>query len=126
MEQVRYSDLKTKVSKKEHLKQKLSTDDRWIARGLLTVFDYQTADEQRTKETKEHNGVGFTGIDGNILTNIATRLLQRGGRDAAYNPDQQFSLRSFLSDKEVSLLRNKMPKYANQLLKVAELKPPSR
>lgn len=118
----RYSDLTTKVSKTAMLKEKLAKDDRWIARGLLTVYDYQTADEQRAKVTKEHNGVGFGGIDGEILTNISERLLQRGGRSAAYDLTKSFNLRSYLSEKEVSILRNKMPKYAKQLLRHSEEK----
>jgi hypothetical protein len=118
----RYSDLTTKVSKEAMLREKLSKDDRWIARGLLTVYDHQTEDEQRSKETREHNGVGFTGIDGQILSNMADRLLRRGGRTAAHDLTKQFNLRSFLSEKEVAILRNKMPKYARQLLRLSENK----
>lgn len=122
MEHVRYSDLKTKVAKKAHLKEKLRHDDRWIARGLLTVFDHQTAEEQSSRTVKEHNGVGFTGIDGEILSNITNRLLMRGGRTAAYNTNQPFELSKFLSPREVAILKAKMPKYANQLLRISEEK----
>lgn len=121
-QRTRYSDLTTKVSKEAMLREKLSKDDRWIARGLLTVYDHQTADEQRSKETREHNGVGFTGIDGEILTNMSERLLRRGGRTAAHDLTKPFNLRNFLSEREVAILRNKMPKYAKQLLRYSENK----
>ena len=122
VERVRYSDLKTKVSKEAMLRDKLKKDDRWIARGLLTVFDHQTAEEQSARTVKEHNGVGFTGIDGEILSNISSRLLMRGGRTAAHDLTKQFNLSTYLSEKEVAILRNKMPKYAKQLLRYSENK----
>jgi hypothetical protein len=122
MEHVRYSDLKTKVSKKALLKEKLNKDDRWIARGLLTVYEHQTLAERQAQKVEEHNGVGFTGIDGEILSSFAERLLRNGARTAAYDLEKQFHLSTYLTPSQEATLRNKMPKYAQQLLKIAEQK----
>lgn len=117
---VRYSDLKTKTSKVSLIKEKLKTDDRWIGRALLTIYDHQTEDEQRTESTSEHNGVGFTGIDGDILTSFAKRVERLGGRSAAYDLTKPFCLSSYLTPAQEATLRNKIGKYANQLLRISE------
>lgn len=114
-----YSTLTTKVSKTAMLKEKLAKDDRWICRGLLTVYDHQTEDEQRAESTQEHNGVGFGGVDGEILTSYAKRLIAKGAREAAYDLTKKFSLSAYLTPAMEATLRNKMPKYAGQLLRIS-------
>lgn len=121
----KYSNLTTKVSKTAMLKEKLARDDRWIARGLLTVYDHQTEEEQRSESTQEHNGVGFGGVDGEILTSYAKRIERLGGRTAAYDMTKKFSLCDYLTPAMEATLRNKMPKYARQLLRLSEQKVPA-
>jgi len=48
---------------RETIKEKILTDDRWLERGILAVYRLQTADEQNTETTSEHNGVGFNAFD---------------------------------------------------------------
>lgn len=122
MDNVRYSDIKTKTSKVSHIKNKLKTDDRWIGRALLTIYDHQTVDEQQSESTTEHNGVGFTGVDGDILTSYAKRIERLGGRQAAYNLAVPFKLSSYLTPPQEATLRNKIGKYANQLVRISENK----
>ncbi len=86
------------------VKDKLLTDDAWLVRGLVAIYNRQTADEQRAEETKLHNRVGFNGSDANILTSFA----------------KQWQSRQWLSDKQMGLARRKMVKYAGQLVKVAK------
>lgn len=54
---------------KESLKKMLENPntkyvDQVIGRALVAIFKNQTESEQRTNETRVHNGIGFTGADG--------------------------------------------------------------
>ncbi len=89
----------TKKARVAFIREKLSTDDRWILRGLLVIFSNQTIDEQATATTKYVNNIGFTGADAEFLTSLAT----------------QFQQRKSLSPKQMIYLRKKMPKYSGQL-----------
>lgn len=49
---------------------------RIIGRAIVAINNYQTAEEQGALETKEHNGVGFTGADARSGT-ITARYFMR-------------------------------------------------
>lgn len=115
---MKFSDLKTKKAKVEFMKIKLHDDDRWILKGLLTIYKYQTEEEKAQAMTKEHNGVGFSGNDAEFLTSLAVRLIARGV-PSLLAQSVAIKVSSFLSPKQEAILRNKMPRYANQLLTVA-------
>ena len=86
-----------------YIKIQLLTDKRWLERGILAIYNKQTADEQRCEETKEDNGVGFSGSDARIFSSFAKQI--KGGRT--------------LSEKQVAQAQARMPKYSKQLLKIA-------
>ena len=86
------------------LKQRLATDDRWALRALMLVYKNQTADEQSTQQTLEHNGIGFSGPDAEILSSFA----------------QQYQRRGRLSPKQMHLLKRKISSYAGQVARVAD------
>ena len=88
---------------KDHIQHILMTSDKALERGLLQIYSRQTADEQRSKETKEDNGVGFSGQDGEFLSDVASRVL-KGQR---------------LTENQIRIVRPKMLKYWRQLLEVA-------
>jgi len=94
----------SKIQIKEFVKKKLSSDPRWAQHALLKIFEFQTQDEQRAKDTKYHNGVGFTGTDGRILSSLATQLQKK----------------RYLSDKQMALVFKKMPKYWIQVMKISD------
>ena len=97
----------TSMNKKEliaALKERLATDDRWALRALRLVYRNQTADEQASQQTIEHNGIGFTGPDAEILSSFA----------------QQYQRRGTLSPRQMNLLRKKMPSYASQVARAAD------
>lgn len=77
--------------------------DQWLYRGLQAIYARQTQAEQAVEGTIENNGIGFNGIDGNILSSFA--------KQAAY--------RGFLTPKQLVVARKAMPKYAGQLAKIA-------
>lgn len=97
----------TSMTKKEliaALKERLATDGRWALRALTVVYRNQTADEQATQQTIEHNGIGFSGPDAEILSSFA----------------QQYQRRGTLSPRQMNLLRRKMPSYAGQVARAAD------
>ena len=88
---------------KEFIKEKISTSDNWLYRGVLAIYGRQTDNEQVTQSTKENNGIGFNGCDAQIMSSFA----------------EQLSTRGFLTDKQKVIARNKMIKYCGQLSKIA-------
>jgi hypothetical protein len=94
-----YADLKFKKDRIAFLREKCASDARWALRALLRIYEDQTAEEQAVGHTRVHNGVGFSGVDGEILSSFAEQF-QRKGR---------------LSPKQMAIVFKKMPRYAKQL-----------
>lgn len=89
---------------KEFVKRKLSTDPVWAQKALLRIFEFQTLDEQKSRNTKYHNGVGFTGADGEFLSSLAVQLQKK----------------RYLSNKQMVHVFKKMPKYWAQIVKISD------
>ena len=93
----------TKI-KREMITKKILNDARWTTRALLAIYKRQTVEEQEFKTTKEHNAVGFSKYDAEILTSIAEQLINRGS----------------ISSKQLEVVRKRIIKYVGQLVKIAE------
>ena len=94
---------KTKESLIKGLKEQLATRDNQAIKGLLTIYSYQTTEEQNVGHTKEYNGVGFSGIDSDILSSFAEQYLEKG----------------WLSTKQMNCVKKYLPKYARQLIEIS-------
>jgi hypothetical protein len=101
-----YQECTTKKARIEFLREKLGSNYNWATRGLVRIFEAQTADEQSAGTTKYHNGVGFTGADSYILSSFAKQV-NKGWT---------------LKGKQLPILFKKMPRYARQLDAVAQVK----
>ena len=101
-----FTELKTKTAKTDYIRGKLQDNETWAIRGLVTIYKYQTMEEQNIGATVDHNGVGFSGVDSEILSSFAEQVNR--GRN--------------LSTKQVAILHKLMPKYAKQLMRVSENK----
>lgn len=100
----------------------LAANQAFATRGLLRIFDYQTAVEQDAEQTHERNGVGFTGADAEILSSMAKWV-----RTWEALPDTHpRKAKPALSDKQLAIVFKKMPKYAKQLLVIAYGRVPSK
>ena len=88
---------------KDEMKDILTRYDDQLCRAVVKIWEYQTADEQKVGETKEHNGVGFNGTDAHILSSFAEFYKRTG----------------FLTQKQIVIARKKMMKYAGQLCRIA-------
>jgi hypothetical protein len=88
---------------KKTILHKITTDNRWLERGVLAIYAKQTIEEQRKDITIEHNNIGFNGADATFLSSIAQQL-QKG---------------RVLTDKQIFVTRKMMCKYAGQLTNIA-------
>lgn len=89
-----------KTWNKDDLQFSLQENDRFLLRSLVVIFERQTTDEQRARETRYQNSVGFTATDGRKLTKFAQ--LAKGKHK--------------LLSHEMYEIRRRMPKYWNQLM----------
>jgi len=103
---MKYGDCKFKYERIALLKERLGTSAAWALQGLVRIYEYQTADEQACGHTREFNSVGFSGVDGELLSSFAEQYQEKG----------------YLSKKQMALVFKKMPKYAKQLDGVAQTK----
>jgi len=101
-------------------KTKLAASHMWAVRGLLAIFAAQTADEQRAETVSVDNGVGFTGIDGKILSSFAKQAQNKIDWVASKGLKLDYS--RVLSPKQFNILFKRMPKYAKQLHNVVRAK----
>lgn len=85
------------------IREAVSTQTAWQDRALIAIYNGQTEQEKDSQTTVEDNGIGFSGVDAEILTSFA----------------EQFLRRQWLSPKQREILGKKLPKYAGQLWQIA-------
>jgi hypothetical protein len=87
----------------DEVKALLSRNDKAVERGIVRIYDLQTADEQASDRTKHRNKVGFNGVDAGFGSYLAKWV--KGGKS--------------LTGKYLAAARKMTLKYAGQLTKVA-------
>lgn len=97
----------SKVWDKAAVQTLLVTNDRALGKALWAIFQRQTATEKASRQTIEHNGRGFTGMDAEFLSDIARRL-----------PHYDYRM----TVRQIAKVRPKMLKYWRQLLEEIEAK----
>jgi len=90
----------TKEQLRNVLKAQIGKNPAKAVRAMLTIYGYQTEEEVSEGRTIEHNGVGFSGCDSEILTSLC----------------EQWIARRYLSEKQMRIVTRIMPRYAGQLL----------
>jgi len=88
-----------KTITKDFIKNQLATNPTWAVKALVKIYERQTVDEQNSQMTKENNGIGFNGLDANILSSFAEQVNK--GRN--------------LSVKQMTIVHKKMPRYWKQV-----------
>jgi len=88
---------------KEHIEAKIATDQRWLERAILAIYERQTRDEQVSETSKYQNFRGFNGPDAHRMTYYACWL--KSGRH--------------LSGRHLDDARKRVKKYCGQLLRIA-------
>ena len=87
----------------DEIRDLVQTNDTVLYRALKKLYGEQTAGEQATGETVEHNGRGFNGIDSKFLSSVSEFLIARG----------------FLTEKQKATTRRMLKKYTKQLTRLA-------
>lgn len=88
---------------KADIKTLLDTRNDAVERGIVRIYGLQTAEEQITEATIEHNGVGFSGADSRLGSYYAKWVM--GG--------------NHLSGKHLERARKMAKKYSGQLVRIA-------
>lgn len=94
----------TKKATAAFIKTRLATDPAWAIRGLVKIYQQQTPDEQVEGVARYENGAGFSGTDAAFLGSLATQYLQRGS----------------LSPRQMGFVHRLLPRYAGQLMRLAD------
>lgn len=95
---------------KEDIKEKLSTDEKWIIEALKLLYSYQTREERQEDSTNEQNGKGFNYEDAPILSSYAGWVLT--GRS--------------LPPIKLDEAKKRLPKYWKQILSFIQANPDDR
>ena len=93
----------TKIWTKEEILSGIQTNNKWVERGVVAIYNKQTEDEKMTESTNKKNGIGYSGCDAHLMSYYAKWILS--GKS--------------LSGKHLEKARKKISKYANQLTKIA-------
>ena len=91
-----------KVWTKDDIKGLIESRDDAVIRGMKRIYDLQTEDEKENGGTYYNNGVGFSGVDGDIMSSFV----------------KFYNKTNFLTFKQMKIARKKMLKYAGQLTKI--------
>lgn len=89
---------------KEYLQNLVRTNKKALYRSIILIADLQTPEEKVWGATIEKNNVGFGAVDAEMMTALALRL-KNGGE---------------LTERELAICRNKMPKYWRQLMIISK------
>jgi hypothetical protein len=100
----------TQTEKEAAVVAKAMTDNVWLERCLILLFDRQTIGEQISKNTHNENSRGFNKPDGMALGYMCEWI-----RDKAEAP-----LGKRMNDKMRIKARAKLPKYRRQLVEIVE------
>ena len=91
-------------------------EDRAFTLSMLMEMHYrQTADEQAAGRAAAENGVGWGKVDAPILTSFVQQVLEWGG-----TPPAKRRYKSPLSEKQLTIVRNRLAKYSRQLWDIME------
>lgn len=85
---------------KESIKEKLSTNVKWIEKALILLYSHQTEEEKEEGVTTQENHKGFNYNDALILSQFAI-LIMTG---------------STLTEYQLEIAKEKLPKYWKQIL----------
>lgn len=91
---------------KEYLQNLVRNNKKALYRAIILIADLQTPEEKVLGATIEKNNVGFGAVDAEMMTSLALRL-KCGGE---------------LTERELAICRNKMPKYWRQLYRISKAK----
>jgi len=102
---------------KDQILNMIDNRDDAVYRGLVAIYERQTADEQSTESTNHLNGVGFNGRDARFGSSLAKQIIGWNN-----TPPARRTYRYPLSRTQLEKGRNLLRKYAGQLARIANEK----
>jgi hypothetical protein len=106
----------TPEAAKEMIKANLAENDAWVVRALKAIGNRQTNDEVSAEHTKHENKVGFSASDGHKLTGFYKQVLK-------WEKEPVHKYPTPLSWRQMNIARQRLPKYAGQLVAIAQSQP---
>lgn len=97
---------KTKKERKEKVRNLLLSSNKAVLRGIVAIYKRQTAQEQNSDATLEHNNIGFCAFDASLMSLYAKQILEYGG----------------LTQQQIKIARPRILRYTKQLADLAELR----
>ena len=101
--------MEEKIWTKNKIRENLEKSDVWVHKAIVSIYNFQTEEEKVIEDTTEHNGVGFNGPDGHILSSFASQIIKW----------DKSKFKSPLSPKQMTIARKRIVKYSGQLTKIA-------
>ena len=92
---------------KQSIRELLSTDEKWIEKAIILLYSYQIESEKEEGITVEQNGKGFNYKESLVLSVYAEYLIKG----------------NTLTEYQLELAKEKLPKYAGQILKYIQSNP---
>lgn len=96
----------------DFIRDRIRTEDKWLFRAILAIYEKQTYSEQNGHRPEEKNGEGYNKFDIDLMSSFAEQLLKQ----------EKKGEKLFLTVTQKKVARNRIMKYASQLLKIAEKK----
>lgn len=107
---------------KEEFVMLLDTYNVYVERTLVVLFESQTTSEQIHQATTESNGVGFTGLDGHILSSLAQQVIDKAAKGVPAGRRLSESQLTKICRKRDAKGNHKLGKYWKQIQRAIELK----
>lgn len=93
----------SKVWTVDEIKERILTDDRWLERAVVAIYNLQTLNEQSSERTTQRNGVGYSAFHARSMSYAAKWILSG----------------KHLTGKYKNRARKVIPMYAKQLVAIA-------
>jgi len=94
----------TKAQVKAFVQTQLSNNEAWASKGIVAIFNRQTAGEQQAGTAEVDNGIGFTGLDAKFAGSLAQGILKYGR----------------VTERQRPYLFKIMPKYWAQIVSISD------
>lgn len=95
--------MSTKIWTKEKISNGILSNNSWVERGVVAIYNKQTEDEKMVEDTIKKNGVGYSGADAKLMTYYAKWIISG----------------KHLSGNHLEKARKRILKYTTQLTKIA-------
>jgi hypothetical protein len=106
---------RTQDAVRELISERMREDRAFTLSMLMEMSMRQTAEESSAGQASAENGVGWGKVDAPLMTSFVQQVLQWGG-----TPPAKRRYKSPLSEKQLTIVRNRLAKYSRQIWNIME------